>query len=106
MVIQWIILGIFAIIIFVLLKMDHHIRIVKLVIIAIIGILIYFSMMGIFSSEQVDLTSPRGIVQATYLYFGWIGETTGKLWDIGTDTASLVGNAIRVNNSSEDKPKK
>jgi len=106
MIIQWIILGIFAIIILAFLKMDHHLRVAKLVILAMIGILIYFSVMGVFSSEQIDLASPRGIVQATYIYFGWIGETTGKLWDIGTDTVSLVGNAIKVSNSSEDKLKR
>ncbi|MCK5342294.1 MAG: hypothetical protein KAR20_02755 [Candidatus Heimdallarchaeota archaeon] len=106
MVIQWIILGVFALVLFALLKMDHHVRVVKIAAIAIIGILIYFSMMGIFSSEQVDVTSPRGIVQATYLYFGWIGETTGKLFDIGKDTVNLVGNAIKINNSDEDKLKR
>ncbi|MCK5321611.1 hypothetical protein KAJ38_03460 [Candidatus Pacearchaeota archaeon] len=106
MVIQWIILGIFALVLFALLKMEHHVRIVKIAIMALIGFLIYFSMMGIFSSEQVDITSPRGIVQATYIYFGWIGETTGKLFDIGKDTVSLVGNAIKLNNSEEDKSRR
>ena len=103
MVIQWIILGVFVLALLAILKMDHHLRIIKIAFIAILGLLIYFSMMGIFSSEKVDMTSPRGIIQATYIYFGWIGETTGKLWDIGTDTANLVGNAIKINNSNEDE---
>ena len=104
--IQWIILGIFVLLGLVLLKMEHHLKLIKVIIITLVGLLIYISMMGIFSSGQVDITSPRGIVQATYIYFGWIGETTGKLWDIGKDTTSLIGNAIKVNNSDEDKSRR
>jgi len=103
MVIQWIIIGVFVLIGLWYLKMEHHGRKVKIVVIALIGALIYFSMMGIFTSEQVDLTSPRGIVNAVYVYFGWIGQTTSSLWDIGTDTVHLVGNAIKVDNPQEDK---
>ncbi|MEA3248315.1 MAG: hypothetical protein U9Q73_01275 [Nanoarchaeota archaeon] len=101
MALEWIIVGILMLLGFVLFKIDHNIHLIKSVVIILIGILFYFSMVGIFSSDQIDLTSPRGIVQATYIYFGWIGETTGKLWDIGTETSRLVGNAIKINNSNE-----
>ena len=53
--------------------------------------------MALFSSEDVDLTSPKGIVKAVYLYFGWMGRTFSNLWDIGKDTAVSVGNVIKMN---------
>ena len=106
MIIQGIVLGIFILLGLMFLKVDHSFRRIKMVALAIVCLLIYFSIMGIFSSEQVDLTSPQGIVRATYIYFGWIGETTSKLWEIGIDTSNLIGNAIKINNSNEDKPKR
>jgi len=51
----------------------------------------------------VDLKSPRGIIDGVYLYVGWIGHTTSSLWDIGTNTVSLVGNAIKMNNTEQVK---
>ena len=63
---------------------------------------VYFSMMGIFSSEKVDLTSPRGVVNAVYVYFGWMGQTVTSLWDIGADTVRTVGNSIKINDPGEE----
>ena len=103
MVIQWIIIGMFILIGLWYIKMEHHGRKVKIVVLVIVGALIYFSMIGIFTSEQVSLTSPRGVVNAVYVYFGWIGQTAGGLWDIGADTVHLVGNAIKIDNSEDDK---
>lgn len=105
MLIQWIIVGVFILIGLIFLKMEHHTRKIKIIIIILIGGLIYFSMMGVFTSEQIDITSPRGIVNAVYVYFGWIGQTTSSLWDIGTGTAHLVGNAIKID-SEEDEDKR
>jgi len=103
MIIQWIIIGIFVLIGLWYLKVEHNTRKIRIIAIILIGLVIYFSMVGIFTSEEVDLTSPRGVVGAVYLYFGWIGQTTSSLWDIGADTVHLVGNAIKVNNIEEDK---
>jgi len=99
MVIQWIIIALFILIGLWALKLEHHARKVKIVAIALIALLVYFSMIGIFTSEKVSLTSPRGITNAVYVYFGWMGQTAGNLWDIGTDTVTLVGNAIKINNT-------
>jgi len=101
--IQWIIIGVFVIIGFWYLKMEHNTRKAKVIIIIILGALIYFSMMGIFSSEKVDMTSPRGMVNGMYIYFGWIGQTMSNLWDIGVDTVRTVGNAIRIDNDSKQE---
>ena len=106
MIVQWVIVAIFVVVGLWYLKMEHHSRKMKIVVIVLIGALIYFSMMNIFTSEQVDLTSPRGVVNAVYIYFGWIGQTASNLWDIGADTASLVGNAVKVNNSDTDQPRR
>jgi len=103
MVIQWIIIGMFILIGLWYIKMEHHGRKVKIVVLILVGALIYFSIVGIFTSEQVSLTSPRGVVNAAYVYFGWIGQTASSLWDIGADTVSLVGNAIKIDNPEEDK---
>ncbi|MBT7101943.1 hypothetical protein HN935_00340 [archaeon] len=106
MIVQWVIVAVFVLAGLWYLKMEHHSRKMKVVIIVLIGALIYFSMINIFTSSQVDLTSPRGVVNAVYIYFGWIGQTASSLWDIGSDTVGLVGNAIKVNNTDTDQPRR
>jgi hypothetical protein len=96
---EWLAIIIIALVALFLIKIEHHIKKYKVAAIVIIVAILYFSIMGIFSNEEMDLSSPRGIIKASYIYFGWMGETASKLWDIGTDTASLVGNAIKMNNS-------
>jgi len=32
-----------------------------------------------------------------------MGQTISNLWDVGADTVHTVGNAIRINDNSEDK---
>ena len=106
MIIQWVIIAIFIVVGLWYIKMEHHSRKFKIAIIIIIGAVIYFSMMNIFTSDQVDLTSPRGVANAVYIYFGWIGQTASSLWDIGADTVSLVGNAVKVNNTDTEQPRR
>ena len=95
MIVQWVIVAVFVLAGLWYLKMEHHSRKMKVVIIVLIGALIYFSMINIFTSSQVDLTSPRGVVNAA-----------SSLWDIGSDTVGLVGNAIKVNNTDTDQPRR
>jgi len=106
MIVQWVIIALFVLAGLWYLKMEHHSRKMKVIVIVIIGALIYFSMMSIFTSEQVELTSPRGVVNAVYIYFGWVGQTASNLWDVGADTVGLVGNAVKVNNSGTDQPRR
>jgi len=101
MILQILIIVIFIIIGLMVVKADHQSRKVKIIVMIIIGFLIYFSVVNIFTSDQIDLKSPRGIVQATYVYFGWIGQSAANLWDVGVDTVHLVGNAIKFNNTEE-----
>ncbi|MBU3924158.1 MAG: hypothetical protein KJ592_04525 [Nanoarchaeota archaeon] len=99
MIIQWIIIVIFILVGASYIKMEHHSRKIAIVLMVIIGALIYFSFVGLFTSKQVDLTSPRGVINAVYIYFGWIGQTATNLWDIGVETTHTVGNAIKINNT-------
>ncbi|NPE26845.1 hypothetical protein HNV12_02470 [Methanococcoides sp. SA1] len=102
---QWIAIAVLVFLGLTLLKVDHHTKKIKILTLLVIAAVIYFSIVGHFASEEIDLKSPRGIVNSVYLYFGWIGSTASQLWDIGVDTSHLVGNAIKVN-STEDKQKK
>jgi uncharacterized membrane protein len=106
MIVQAIVIAMFIIIGLILLKAEHQTRKVRIIAIVLIGFLLYFSIMSLFTSEQVDITSPRGVVRATYLYFGWIGRSASNLWDIGVDTAHLVGNAIKFNNTEPEEPQR
>ena len=88
------------------LQLEHHTKKIKIAAIVLIIALIYFSVTGIFTSDQVDMTSPSGIINAVYLYVGWIGSTATELWDIGVQTTHMVGNAIKVNSTQEDSKNK
>ena len=96
-VLTWVIVVIFLLLGFIFLRAEHWGRKIKLLAIVLLCLLLYFSIMGMFTSEKIDLTSPRGIANAVYVYFGWIGRTATNLWDVGKDTVSMVGNAIRFN---------
>ena len=99
MIIEWIIVAIFIFIGLAYIKFEHHANKIKILAIIIIGFIIYFSIVNHFSSDQVDVKSPKGIINGAYLYIGWIGQTASSLWNIGTDTVSLVGNAVKINNT-------
>jgi hypothetical protein len=103
MIIEWAVIAIFVFLGLFYLKMEHHAHKVKILIIIIVGFVIYFSVVNHFSSEQVDTTSPRGIINGVYLYAGWVGQTTSSLWNIGTDTVVLVGNAIKIDNIGKEE---
>ncbi len=100
-----IIIIVFIALAFAYFKLEHNGRKIKALILVIICALIYFSINGILSSNNVDLTSPKGIIQGVYFYFGWAGQTISNLWNVGTDTVITVGNAIKIN-SSDDEPRR
>ena len=102
-VLTLIVVAIFIVAALYYLKLEHHGRKVKVIIILLICVVIYFSIIGIFTSNEVDITSPRGIVKGVYLYVGWIGQTASNLWEVGTDTVKTVGNAIKINNTKTEK---
>jgi hypothetical protein len=99
--ISWVIIGVFVIIALIILQFEHHSRKIKFLIFAILGIALYFSLVSVINSNEADLGSPRGIISTIYSYFGWIGETGAKLWDIGKETTMMVGNVIKLNITEE-----
>lgn len=101
--IMWIILIVFALFLILVIKSEHHLRKIKLAIILIALILIYFSVVTWFNSDQIDLSSPGGIVNAVYVYFGWVGETGNKIFGIGKDTFNAVGDVIKTNQTEKKK---
>lgn len=106
MIIEWMVIAVFVFIGLAYLKLEHHAHKIKILIILVIGFVLYFSIVGHFNSDQVDITSPKGIVNGVYLYAGWIGQTASSLWNIGTDTTALVGNAIKINNTEIEEPRR
>lgn len=101
---MWLIFVVFAIFLVFVIKSEHHLRKVKLAVILLVLLLIYFSIAIWSNSEAVDFSTPGGIMNAVYVYFGWVGETSAKLFGIGKDTVVAVGNVIKVN-QTEDKKK-
>ena len=106
MIIQTIVILMFLIVGFIFLKAEHQTRKVKIIIIVVLGFLLYFSIVSLFTSEEVDITSPRGIARTTYVYFGWIGRTATNLWDVGVNTVRLTGKAIKFNNTTPEEPQR
>lgn len=73
----------------------------------IIIAIVIASLTFVLSSEQINLSSPKGITKAIYFYVGWIGKTTADLWGIGTDFTGKVIEAVNItNNSGLSKPDK
>lgn len=96
MIVEWVIVGVFLIVGLYFIKMEHHTRKIKVVVIIVIGFLLYLSISGIFNSGKVDITSPRGIVNGVYLYVGWLGESITSVWDIGVETTGRVVDAVKL----------
>ncbi len=105
MIIQWIVIAIFVFVGLLYIRLEHGMSKIKILIIIIVGFIFYFTIVNHFTSDQVDLTSPRGIVNGVYLYVGWVGSTASNLWNVGTDTVHSVGNAVKINNTEEDTEK-
>ncbi len=102
--INWIILGLLLVIGSVVLKFEHHSKRVMLVIAIVFGLLLYFSVAAIFNSADADLSSPKGVVKAVYLWAGWVGNAVVDIFDVGKDAVVGIGNAIKVNISEEGLP--
>ena len=102
MIVVWIVIGVIIVLALLFLRMDHSFRRVKTIALILIAFVIFISVTTFFNSKDLDLKSPKGVVSALYFYAGWMGKTVGNLWDVGKDTAHMVGNAIRLNNTTKD----
>ena len=95
---MWVTIIIILVLLFVgfeVIKLEHHAKRLKVVLLIIVAILLYLSIIGMMRSEKVDLSSPSGLMNTAYVYFGWVGQTAVNLWDVGVETVHMVGNAIR-----------
>ena len=102
--INWVIIGIvFLFLALLYLKFEHQGRRIKLVLIIILAAILLLSLMSVFSSKNVDLSSPGGIIKAGYFYIGWVGHTISSLWEVGVETTGKVIKAVDMNNSSRSK---
>ncbi len=93
--------GVLIVIGLILVSAEHHARKVKIAVVLVILMMIYFSVVAVLSSGNVNLSSPGGIVSGVYYYFGWLGSSIAQVWDIGKDSAIAVGNVIKMNNSEK-----
>ncbi|MDD2444800.1 MAG: hypothetical protein PHX15_01530 [Candidatus Nanoarchaeia archaeon] len=84
-------------------KLEHKGKIIKTVILIALALLIYFSLTKVVSLQEIDLTSPRQVANVLYTYVGWIGNTLTQLWDIGKETATIVGHTIKLNETEITK---
>jgi hypothetical protein len=82
-------------------QIEHHARKIKITVLILVIVSIYFSLSSVFSTNEIDATSPSGIMDATLLYVDWVSSTSVKLWDVGAETTHMVGNAIKVNGTEE-----
>ena len=90
-----ILIGILIVIGWAFLKIGHHTKKAKTIVLIIIGLTIYFSAFELFSSENFNLGSISGIFIALKLYLVWVWGAVVLVWDVGTDTVSFAGNAIK-----------
>jgi hypothetical protein len=94
MVINWIIIGVLILLGLWLIK-SRCTRKIKILVLIILGLLLYTSVVNLFTPQKISLNSPQGIFNAIYVYFGWVGQTLGKLFEVGGDAVRMVGNAIK-----------
>ena len=100
---NWVIIGVLAILIFILfVKMKHHrteknIRIIMLVIVLI---LIYISVTSVLNKNDIKISSVNDVGKAVSVYFTWISSTAKTVWHAGSGVVSVVGNAIKGNSTA------
>lgn len=102
MVSQWIIIAGLVLVALLFFKIKTSTKLIKAILIILVGFAIYVSVMGVVSSNNINLHSPQGVINSVYVYFTWIGQTSSNLWNVGTKTVVMVGDAIRINNSRKN----
>jgi cell division protein FtsW (lipid II flippase) len=98
--ILWIIIGVVvAILISSFFHAEHLFNRVKIFIFVLIALIVLYSIFGFFFSGKADLSSPGAIASSVYSYFGWIGDKSIQIFNVGKDSVGLVGNIIKSNDS-------
>ena len=100
--IPWLIVAGVIIIALIWLEVEKKFKWIKILLLVLLIAILYFSFIGVSKSKEMDFSSPRGVYMAVTSYVSWIGNTGKDVFNIGKDTVTLVGNAIKENHSSED----
>lgn len=80
-----------------LIRFEHHLKAVRLVLLLVLGVLIYFSMLSFVNSGQFDYSSPKGVFNSIKSYLYWFKDTLVNIWNAGKDSVRTIGYAIRGN---------
>ena len=99
--INWLIIGVLVLAGLYIIKLQHFGKKVKLIVVVIILTLIYLSATTLLSLNNIELNSVQGVGKATYLYFIWIKDTSVSLWHTGGEVVTIIGNAIKLNQTEE-----
>ncbi len=99
--INWLIIALILVFGLVYVKIEHHSRRGLLILLFIVGLVLYLSVVAMFNSSDVDLSSPKGVVKAFYSWAGWFGNAASNVFDLGQDAVIGVGNVIKFNKTKE-----
>jgi hypothetical protein len=101
MIAIWIFITILAVLAFFMVRLEHEGRKIKLVLVAVVIALLYFSIVGFVKSTNAEINSPKDVVSMFYMWFGWMGEKAVDLWGVGEDVVIGVGNVVKSNQTQE-----
>ena len=82
-------------------KLEHLGKVIKISLLVVIAALLYFSVTSVISTADVDLDSPKGVLNSVTLYFRWLGNAISNLADISGEVKDTVSEAIDMNLSSK-----
>ncbi len=97
--ISLIVIAILVILGFLFVKFYHTGMKIKLVLLLLLGLLLYWSISGLMSSVNLDVNSPTEVIKGVGLYFSWLGQTATHVWDIGKTTALTIKDTVSFNNT-------
>ena len=95
--ISLVVIAILVILGFLFIKFYHTGMKIKLVLLVLLALLLYFSISGLMASVDIDISSPQDVMKGVYLYFGWLGQTGGQVWDVGKTTAHTIKEVVTFN---------
>jgi hypothetical protein len=92
MVMQWILIGLALIAVFVVSKLIHFKHFKHRVTAIVLILLLFFayaSVANIIKNNSIDIKTPSGVFQVAKLYFSWLGYVFGNV-------RVVTGNVIRM----------
>lgn len=93
----------FIVIAFFVIHLEHMGKRIKVLIIIALLLGLYFSVSNMVKSGSVDFSSPKGIVNSIYTYFGYLAGIGKSVWDVGSNAVTGVGNAIKIDRNETER---